>query len=118
MPFIQPFGQPFYGSPPPYQHPISHMSSMASAIPLPKFPEPGSPQWPMPLDIPSKILERRDVMDNKLGQLNSIQSSSNKVTAEVSTMITQVVGMEKQLGDLEASRNFDSKTLGPIQGKK
>ena len=97
---------------------MSHMSSMASAIPLPKSPEPGSPQGPVSHDILSKILERLDVMDNKLGQLNSIQTSLNKVTAEVSTMNTKVVSMEKQLGDLEASRNFDSKTLDSIQGKQ
>ena len=118
MPFSQPFGQPFYGSPPPPPHPISHMSSMASAIPLPKSPEPGSPQGALSHDILSKILERLDVMDSKLGQLNTIQTSLNKVTAEVSTMNTKVVSMEKQLGDLETSRNFDSKTLDSIQGKQ
>ena len=120
MPFSQPFGQPYFGSPPPVPHPMSHISSMASAIPLPKSPqsEPGSPQGVVSHDILSKILQRLDGMDLKLGQLDTIQSSLNKVTAEVSTMNTKVVSMEKQLGDLETSRNFDAKTLDSIQGKQ
>ena len=113
-----PFGQPYYGSPPLPSQPMSHYTSMASAIPLPKSPEPGSPKGSMSHDILAKILERLDGMDTKLGQLNSIQSSLTKVTAEASTVSTKVLGMEKQLTDLEASRNFDTKTLDSIQGKQ
>ena len=117
-----PFMQPYYGSPPPStpQMSQSQYTTMASAIPLPKSPElgPGSPVGPVSQDILSQILERLNVMDTKLGQLNSIQSSLTKVTADVSTMSTKVFGMEKQLTDLETSRNFDTKTLDSIQGKQ
>lgn len=120
FPYNMAFGQPYYGSPPPHPQSMSQMASMASAIPLPKPPGPGpmSPSGPLSHDILSKILERLDVMDTKLGQLSAIQSSLTKVTVEVSTVNTKVLSMEKQLSDLETSRNFDSKTLDSIRNKQ
>ena len=118
------YGQPYYGSPPPPSQQMAHMSSIAAAMPLPRSPEPGlgsgqgSPKGSVSPDILTKILERLDVMDSKLGQLSSIQSSLTKVTADVSTVSTKVVNMEKQLTDLEVSRNFDSQTLDKIQSKQ
>ena len=41
-----------------------------------------------------------------------------KVTADVSTMSSKILGMEKQLTDLETSRNFDTKTLDSMPGKQ
>lgn len=112
-------GQPYYGASPPPPPNLSQITSMASAIPLPKSPDPG-PAGPMPIshDILSKILERLDGMDSKLGQLSSIQSSLSKVTVDVSNMNTKVMGMEKQLNDLETSRTFDSSMLDSIQKKQ
>ena len=73
---MPPFMQPYYGSPPPStpQMSQSQYTTMASAIPLPKSPGPGpgSPVGPMSQDILSQILDRLNVMDTKLGQLNSI----------------------------------------------
>ena len=118
-----PFMHPYYGSPPPPpstpQMSQSQYTTMASAIPLPKSPdELGSPMGAMSQGILSKILARLDIMDTKLGQLDTIQSQLTKVTVDVSTMSTKVLGMEKQLTDLEASRNFDTQTLDSIQGKQ
>ena len=105
-----PLVKPYHGTPSPPSQPMSHYTSMASASPLPKSPEPGSPKGSVSHDILAKILERLDGMDTKLAQLNRVQSSLTKLTAEVSTMSTKVLGMEKQLTDREASRNFDTNT--------
>ena len=63
-----------------------------------------------------KLFERLDVMDKKLGQLESIQISLQNVTVKVSSMDTKVTNMESQLRDLERSREYDSKAIEVCKG--
>ena len=94
------FGQPFYSSSPP-----------------PSMGSPGQIQSP-PQDVLSKILQRLDTMDKKLGQLDSIQSSGNKITDQVNTMNTKITGLETKMKNIEDSREFDSKSIDLLQAKQ
>ena len=94
------FGQPYYSSSPP-----------------PTLGSPGQSQVP-PQDILSKILCRLDTMDKKLGQLDSIQVSVNKITDQVNTMNTKISGLETKMKTIEDSRQFDSKSLDLLQAKQ
>ena len=98
-----PYGQPFYSSSPP--PPMGPMGS------------PGSVQAPSQ-DVLSKILQRLDNMDKKLGQLDSIQLSVNKITDQVNTMNTKINGLETKMKTIEDSRQFDSKSIDLLQAKQ
>ena len=95
-----PYGQPFYSSPPP-----------------PPMGSPGPGSGPSQ-DILSKILTRLDTMDKKLGQLDTIQISVNKITDQVNTMNTKISGLETKMKTIEDSREFDSKSLDLLQAKQ
>ena len=95
-----PFGQPYYSSSPP-----------------PSLGSPGQGQAPSP-DILSKIFNRLDTMDKKLGQLDSIQVTVNKITDQVNTMNTNINCLETKMESIEDSRKFDSKSLDLLQAKQ
>ena len=58
-------------------------------------------------------------MDQKLGQLNSIQSSINSLTVKVNDMIeTKFKTLESKVDTIENSRTFDSKTVEALQKKQ
>ena len=66
----------------------------------------------------AQLFGRLDMMDKKLGQLNSIQSTLQNVTIQVNDVSTRLKSVETKVGDLERSRTFDSKTLDDIKGKQ
>ena len=68
--------------------------------------------------VMSLILQRLDVMDKKLGQLDSIQSSINNVTVKVSDIEVKVKELEKEVSALEDSRNFDSESVERMNSKQ
>ena len=78
---------------------------------------PGQTQNP-PQDVLSRILQRQDTMDKKLGQLDSIQISVNKITDQVNTMSTKITGLETKMKAIEESRDFDSKSIDLLQAKQ
>ena len=117
-----PYGQPFYGSPPP--PPVGPTVSQ-SHMHMQQIP--ASPPGTAALggDVVAKLFERLDMMDKKLcnvdkkvSQLESIESSLTKVTVQVNTMATKVDSMDTQLTDLKNSREFDSKTLEDMKKKQ
>ena len=57
-------------------------------------------------------------MDKKLGQLDTIQVSVNKITDQVNTMNTKINGLETKMKTIEDSRQFDSKSLDLLQAKQ
>ena len=75
------YGQPYYGSPP--APAISQMPQISQMPPIPISPsvsQPKNVQNTLTQDVITKLFERLDMMDKKLGQLESIQSSLHKVT--------------------------------------
>ena len=64
------------------------------------------------------ILQRLDNMDQKLGQLNSIQSSINSITVKVNDIETKCKTLESKVDMIENSRKFDSKTVEALQKKQ
>ena len=70
------YGQPYYGSPP--APAISQMPQISQMPPIPISPsvsQPQNAQNTLTQDVITKLFERLDMMDKKLGQLESIQSS-------------------------------------------
>ena len=57
-------------------------------------------------------------MDQKLGQLNSIQSSINSITVKVNDIETKFKTLESKVDTFENSRTFDSKTVEALQKKQ
>ena len=113
------YGQPYYGSPP--APAISQMPQISQMPPIPISPsvsQPQNAQNTLTQDVITKLFERLDMMDKKLGQLESIQSSLHKVTVQVNDMNTTVSSMELQLRELEQSREYDSKTLQEMQERQ
>ena len=106
--FFQTFSQPNIGI---------YGQSYYSSSPLPPMGSPGQIQTP-PQDVLSKILQRLDTMDKKLGQLDCIQSSVNKITDQVNTMSTKINGLETKMKTIEDSREFDSKSIDLLQAKQ
>ena len=118
MPYSQPYGQPYYGSPPPPPVPMS----MSQLPPLPVSPpvsaSQGQSQSVLSGDVLAQLFGRLDMMDKKLGQLHSIQSTLQNVTVQVNDVSTRLKSVETKVCDLERSRTFDSKTLDDIKGKQ
>ena len=56
-------------------------------------------------------------MDQKLGQLNSIQSSINSITVKVNDIETKFKALESKVDTIENS-TFDSKTVEALQKKQ
>ena len=104
-----PYGQPYYGSPP------NHLVSLSQLPPLPVSPQ---GQNVLSGDVVTKLFERLEMMDKTLGQLHSIQSALQNVTVQMNDVRTRLKTMGTKVGDLERSREFDSKTLEEIQGKQ
>ena len=107
--FFQTFSQPNIG--------MSYGQPFYSSSPPPPMGSPGQIQTP-PQDVLSKILQRLDTMDKKLGQLDCIQSSVNKITDQVNTMSTKINGLETKMKTIEDSREFDSKSIDLLQAKQ
>lgn len=119
MAYGQPYGQPYYGSPPPPPVPVP-MSQLSQLPPLPVSPpvSQGQSQNVFSGDVVAQLFGRLDMMDKKLGQLQSIQSTLQNVTVQVNDVSTRLKSVETKVGDLERSRTFDSKTLDDIKGRQ
>ena len=92
-------------------HPMPSMSQ-----PYPKSP--GALGMGSDQGVMSLILQRLDVMDKKLGQVDSIQSSINNVTVKVSDIEVKVKELEKKVSALEDSRDFDSESVERMNSKQ
>ena len=111
-----PYGQPYYGSPPP--PPVPHIPPIPLSSQTPGVAGGEQSQTQLSADVVSKLFQRLDIMDKKLSHLESIQSSLTKVTDQVNTMNTKVSNMEVQLKTLEHSREFDSQTLEEMKERQ
>ena len=94
--------------------PMHLMPSMSQPYPQ----SPGALGMGSDQGVMSLILQRLDVMDKKLGQLDSIQSSINNVTVKVSDIEVKVKELEKEVSALEDSRNFDSESVERMNSKQ
>ena len=116
--YSQHYGQPYYGSPPPPPVPLS----LAQMTPLPVSPPVSASQGQSPSvlsgDVVAQLFGRLDMMDKKLGQLQSIQNTLQSVTVQVNDVSTRLKSVETKVGDLERSRTFDTETLNDIRGKQ
>ena len=86
-----PYGQPYYGSPPP--PPVPHIPPIPLSSQTPGVAGGEQSQTQLSADVVSKLFQRLDIMDKKLSHLESIQSSLTKVTDQVNTMNTKVSNM-------------------------
>ena len=123
MPYSQAYGQPYYGSPPPPPVPMPLSQVPISQLPpLPVSPpvsaSQGQSQNVLSGDVVAQLFQRLDMMDQKLGQLQSIQSTLQNVTVQVNEVSTRLKTVESKVGDIERSREFDSKMLDDIKGRQ
>jgi hypothetical protein len=69
-------------------------------------------------DVFSLILQRLDSMDNKLAQLDSIQSSMKALTVRIDKMDQKINLLESKMKDIENSREFDGGMLDDFSKKQ
>ena len=69
-------------------------------------------------DVMVQILQRLDIMDKKLGQLENIQASVNTITTRMNSVDQKVTSLESKITDIEKSRDFDSNSLDAIRKKQ
>jgi tetrahydromethanopterin S-methyltransferase subunit G len=62
----------------------------------------------------SVIIQRLEKIDNKLTQLETIQSTVNKITERLESLDRRVSTIESRMHDIEQSRMFDSQSLDDI----
>ena len=94
------------------------MASMSQPPPQPLHTSPGTFGVNPDQGVMNLILQRLDNMDQKLGQLNSIQSSINSITVKVNDIETKFKTLESKVVTIENSRTFDSKTVEALQKKQ
>lgn len=69
-------------------------------------------------DVLSAILQRLDSMDQKLGQLDYIQSCVSAITVRVNNVEQKLEDFEKRMVEIENSKTFDASILVEIQNKQ
>ena len=69
-------------------------------------------------DVMVQILQRLDLMDKKLGHLESIQASVNMITTRMNSVDQKVTSLESKITDMEKRRDFDSNSLDAIRKKQ
>ena len=69
-------------------------------------------------DVMVQILQRLDIMDKKLGQLENIQASVNSITTRMNSVDQKVTLLESKITDIEKSHDFDSNSLDAIRKKQ
>ena len=70
------------------------------------------------VDFMTQLLQRLDLMDQKLVKLEVLQSSVSTVTTRVNSEDQKVSSLEAKLLDIEKSRELDSKSLEQIHKDK
>ena len=70
------------------------------------------------VDFMTQLLQRLDLMDQKLVKLEVLQSSVSTVTTRVNSVDQKVSSLEAKLLDIEKSRELDSKSLEQIHKDK
>lgn len=79
---------------------------------------PGTPNSSSEQGVMGLILQRLDVMDKKLGQLESIQSSINSITVKVNDIEVKVKDLETKVNTIENSRIFDADSVESLDRKQ
>ena len=60
------------------------------------------------------ILQRLEIMDKKLGQLDAIHSTINTITVKVSDIEGKMKDLESKVNMIENSRDFDTESVNTL----
>lgn len=81
---------------------------------------PQNPVQSVPLSSPdllNKIFTRLECIDSKLVRLDSIEKSVSDISTKVKSMDEKVMALENKIGNIEQSREFDSRSMDEMRGR-
>ena len=81
---------------------------------------PQNPAQGIPLgspDVLNKIFTRLECIDSKLVRLDAIEKSVTDISTKVKSMDEKVMALENKIGNIEQSRDFDSRSVDEMRGR-
>ena len=92
-----------------------------SGPPVMNMPQPQSPNTMnggSDQGVMGLILQRLEIMDKKLGQLDAIHSTINTITVKVSDIEGKMKDLESKVNMIENSRDFDTESVNTLNKKQ